>query len=296
MRDFFKPFPSPFKRSRLNVFATLLAVAVLSGCGSLQLAYSFADNVVEGRADEYLNLSPEQEVILEEQTAALIAWHRQEMLPDYAAFFRAQADVAEAGGWTRSQLADAFAEFRGLLDKTVEGASPFIANVLIEHRTEEKLAYLEARMAENLAERREDEAAETAEESADEWVDRRVDRLARFLGELTEDQVAIVRGYTEQSMDNGLRWLENREQRQDAFVTFMRTEPTRDEIAGFVHRVVLRAHELVDPDYQAVSERRWKLREDMYFDVLAIMTEDQRDTLIFTLRSYADDMVSLAGV
>lgn len=278
------------------LMGAFMAVLLLSGCSSLQFAYSFADDVLEGRADEYLNLNEDQEAVLEEQTAAMIRWHRQEMLPKYATFFRAQADIAEAGGWSREGLSDAFQTFRGLMDETVEGASPFIATVMAEHRTEDKIAYLEARMAENLAERRADEEAETAEESADEWVERRVDRLSRFLGDLTDEQVAIVRSYTEDGMDDGLRWLENREQRQGAFVTFLRTEPTRDEIAQFVHRILLRAYEVVDPDYKTISERRWALRERMYFDVLETLSDEQRDTLIFTLRDYADDMLSLAGV
>lgn len=53
---------------------------------------------------------------------------------------------------------------------------------------------------------------------------------------------------------------------------------------------------MVDPDNKAISERRWALRERMYFDVLETLTEDQLDTLVFTLRDYADDMVNLAGV
>jgi hypothetical protein len=273
----------------------LLAAALLSGCSSLKIAYSFADSVLEGRAEDYLDLSAEQEAELERQTAALISWHRQAMLPKYAVFFRHQADIAEAGGWSRPQLSAAFAKFRALVDETVAGAAPFVADVLAGHTTPEKLKHLEARMAEYVAEVRAEEAKETPQQGVDAWVARRAERISRFTGPLTDAQLAIIRRYSESGMDNAMRWLENRELRQGALVTFLRAEPTRTEIARFVHRILLHGHEIVDPGYRAVVEQRWALRERMYFDVLARLSDGQRRELVATLRGYAADMIDLAG-
>lgn len=283
-------------RGHGRIIGALIGALLLSGCSSFQIAYTFADTMLEARAEDYLDLSPEQEVELETQTAALIAWHRKTMLPKYAAFFNVQADVAEAGGWTRRQLNEAFGEFRALLDETVEGAAPFVAQVLAGQTTPEKLDYLEARMAENLAEHRDGEMAETPEEWLDQWVESRVERISRFTGTLSDEQVAIVRRYTESGMDNAIRWLDNRELRQGALVMFLRTKPSPDEIARFVHRILLRAHEIVDPGYREVSERRWALLERMYFDVLSTLSDEQRRELVSTLRDYASDMIDLAGV
>lgn len=288
--------PTRPRRALMPLLAAVLAVFALSACSNLQIAYSFADNVLAGRADDYLDLDDQQKELMHEQTGALIAWHRQSMLPKYAVFFRDQADIAEAGGWTREQMSAAFSRFRGLLDETVKGASPFIATVLVDQTTEEKIAYLEARMAENSAERRADAEAETAADAADERVERRVDRFSRFMGDLTEAQIAIVRRYTDDGLDNSLRWLDHREKLQSAFAAFLRTEPTREDLARFVHQILVRSHEFVEPDYQAISEARWALFENMYFDVLSTLSDEQRDTLVFTLRDYADDMLSLAGV
>jgi len=273
-----------------------LAVLLLSGCSSLKIAYSFADSALEGRAEDYLDLSAEQEADLKRQTAALIAWHRAAMLPKYAVFFRAQADIAEAGGWNRDQLSAAFTRFRALVDETVKGASPFVAEVLAGHTTPEKLAYLEARMAEYIAEHRAEEDEETPEQAVDGWVERRAERISRFTGPLTDGQLAIIRRYSESGMDNSMRWLENRELRQGALVTFLRAEPTRADLARFVHRILLHGHEIVDPGYRAIIENRWALRERMYFDVLKTLSDGQRRELVQTLRSYAADMIDIAGI
>ncbi len=289
-------YPSCLPRPGLTrALTAILVLAVLSGCGGLQFAYSFADEMVEGRADAYLDLDDAQEERLEEQTAALIAWHRQKMLPKYAAFFRTAADIAEAGGWTRPQLSAAFKTFRRLIDETVEGASPFIATVLMDHRTDEKIAFLEARLTENLAERRAKEKARTPGESDDDRVERRIKNLSRFLGDLSDGQVAIVRRHTKDVMNNTLRWLDNRGRRQDAFIALLGARPAHDEIASFVHQILVRAPSVVDPEYQAVSDRWWATLESMYFGVLKTLSDEQRDTLVFRLRGYADDMISLAG-
>jgi hypothetical protein len=273
----------------------LIGIVLLSGCSSFQIAYSFAGSMVESRAEDYLDLSPEQETELETHSAALIAWHRKTMLAKYATFFNFHADIAEAGGWTRGQMKEAFAEFRALLDETAEGASPFIAKVLVGHTTPEKLAYLEDRLAESMAERRAKEATEAREDVADEWVERRVERLSRFTGTLRDEQIAMIRRHTEGGMDLAMRWLDNRELRQGALVTFLRAEPSQAQVAHFVHRILLHAHEIVDPGYRAISEARWALLEEMYFDVLTSLSDDQRRELVSTLRSYAEDMIDLAG-
>ena len=282
-------------RLPIHIVAVIVGLLALSGCSTFKLAYSFADNMVEDRAETYLDLNAEQRERLTQQTTVLIAWHRTEMLPKYASFFSAQADLAEAGGWTRAQLATAIGQFRTLIEQTVEGASPLIAEVLVEHTSPQKLAHLEARVAENLAERRTAEAAKTRQVSIDQWVKRRVDGVYRFTGPLTDAQIDIIRGYAENGSGSAMRWFENREYRQNALVAFLRTRPKKTEIAEFVSQIILRAHEVVDPDYRTIIAARWALREAMYYDILAAINDEQRRKLITSLRGYAADMIELAG-
>ena len=279
----------------IHIAAVIFGLLALSGCSTFKLAYSFADNMVEDRAETYLDLSTEQRERLTQQATALIAWHRAEMLPKYASFFLAQADLAAAGGWTRAQLATAIGRFRTLIEHTVEGASPLVAEVLVEHTNPQKLAHLEARMAKNLAEQRTAEAAKTRQISIDQWVERRVDGVYRFTGPLTDAQIDIIRGYAENGSGTAMRWFENREYRQNALVTFLRTRPKKTEIAEFVSQIILRAHEVVDPDYRTIMAARWALREAMYYDILAAINDEQRRKLITSLRGYAADMIELAG-
>ena len=279
---------------QIHIAAVIVGLLALSGCSTLKLAYSFADNMVEEQAETYLDLSAEQEERLTQQAAALIAWHRSDMLPKYALFFRAQAEIAEAGGWTRKQLRTAIGQFQTLMEQTVAGASPFIAEVISEHTGLQKLAHLEARMADNLAKRRAEEVAKTPQEAIDEWVERGIDRISRFTGPLTKTQIDIIRAYRESGSSTAIRWLKNREYRQNALVAFLRTKPEKTKITAFVSQIILRAHEVIDPEYREISDARWALREAMYFNILVKLNDEQRKELITNLRGYAADMAELA--
>lgn len=277
-----------------RITTLIVGLLALLGCSSLDFAYFFANDLLEDQAKTYLDLSTEQEERLAQQTAALIAWHRTNMLPKYGLFLRAQAEIAEAGGWTRPQLRTAMGQFRTLMKQTVEGASPFIAEVISEHTNPQKLAHLEAQMAENLAERRAEEVAKTPQEAIEEWIKRGIDRISRLTGPLTQAQIDIIRAYTENGSGNAMRWLKNREYRQKALVAFLRTQPEKTKITTFVSRIVLRAYEVIDPDYRQISDARWALREAMYFNILTALNDEQRKELITNLRGYAADMAELA--
>lgn len=288
------PLPALIQRSR-QAACVIVCGLFLAGCGAFKFGYSFADTMLKNRAGDYLTLTSDEQSDLDTRADALIAWHRTAMLPKYAAFLASQAEIAASGGWTRLELADSFRRFRTLVDETIEGASPFIADVLVGHSSNDKLAHLETRMREKLAERRAEEERQTPEDRLEEWVARRADRISRFTGPLTDAQTGIIGRHTEGRTSSYMRWLDNREQRQDALVAFLRTRPDRQQTARFIHRILVHPHEIVDPDYRDVSELNWALRENMYFDVLKSLSETQRQELAATLRDYAADMMDLAG-
>lgn len=272
-------------------FSVLLA---LSACSSVKLFYGFADSALESRAERYLDLGPDDADHLEAEVARLVAWHRTAMLPRYAVFLRRQAAVTDAGPWQADDVAVAFAGFRGLLDETLAGAAPYIANVLVRHTSTAKADHLEAQMAAYVEEER-FEAQAPVGDLLDERVERRVDNLARFIGPLRDDQVEIVRRYTRPTIGDRLVWLDHLEKRQRALVEYLRSDPATAALAGFVYQLTLRGYDIVDPSYEGVSEKRWRKLEALYADVLASLDDGQRGNLSATLRAYADDILELAG-
>src|SRR5690606_28205215 len=77
---------SALNRTMLVGFA--LAATLLSGCSSLKLMYSFADDLVERQVNRYVDLDRDQARLVDRSLDRYFEWHRRNMLPRYASFLR----------------------------------------------------------------------------------------------------------------------------------------------------------------------------------------------------------------
>jgi hypothetical protein len=221
-------------------------------------------------------------------------WHSAVMLARYARTFRGWADRFEAGPVDRVAVAGALQELRETIDDVIIGSAPLAAEVLVRHSAPEQIDRLKERIAEKMADRRE-ELLTPAEEQAEARVDSIVNNIERLTGDLNEAQLSLVGRYVRSTPGSNARWLENRARRQKAFVDFLSRRPAEAELSDFLIRILLRPHEIVDPEYRDIAERRWVAMEKLMFEVLSTLTAAQRRETISTLRNYAADMQEVAG-
>lgn len=265
----------------------------VAGCSSLKFAYGFAETVVRDRAENYLDIGEDDVPGLEAEISALISWHRIEMLPQYAAFFEGQAQLAEGPSWTRAQVEDAVKTFRVMIKDTSQGAAPYIAHVLVNHTSEPKVNYMQAAMAEMLSDNRE-RYDEPLEDQIDAAVDKSVSNFERFFGTLSGDQIAIVREHKTRTYDPTGAWLDWRDKRQQDIVRFLRTEPSVIEIEDYVKVALITPEKIVGQAYRERADRWWDGQAALMYDLMITLDVEQRQTLADNLRGYAVDMVELA--
>lgn len=278
----------------LRFIAVVGILSVVSACSSLKIAYSFADDALESRAEQYLDLDSAGEAKVEAEIARLLNWHRTAILPRYAAFLNRVAGVNDSGPWQRREIAQAFQGFKALIDETALGAAPFIANVLKDHTTPARVDYLRAQMAVYIR----DELAEqeaSFEDRLSEQVDRRVRNFERFVGPLRVDQIEIVRRHTAPNLTDRNVWLRHLERRHHALADYLQSDPDTIALTTFVHTWTTRGYEIVDPDYAKISETRWAKLEELSDDMLASLDADQRLAFSATLRGYAADLMDIAA-
>jgi len=279
----------------LSRFLNLVLVTmVLGGCSQFKMLYSLGSEAIQSEAEFYLILTWEEEAALARSVANLALWHRTDMLPRYAAFLQETAARFNAGPLDTASVEATVALMRGLLEKTVEGASPFVADVLVSHTAPRKVAYLRDRLDKRLAERRAEEKLARVE-----WISERtkksVGRFEHFLGEITPTQEAIVRRYFDDIADTSATWQKMREKRQKAFTDFLAQQPDRESIARFVPRILLRSAEIVGPNYKVLADAWWKRVTGWMSEMAASMSQAQREHLVGTLRAYANDMIDLSA-
>jgi hypothetical protein len=266
----------------------------LSGCSQFKLLYSFGGEAVQSEAEYYLDLTDEEEAALGQSVETLVAWHRSEMLPRYATYFRGSSARIDQGALDEVSVRTAIGEMRMLLTDTVEGAVPHVADVLAGHIEPRKLNYLRARMAERTAERREE-----LEVPKMEWLTERTEssvrRLERFIGDLSEVQIAMVRRYFADTAETLRPWQRVREDRRQAFLAFLAGRPNRDQIAQFLPRILLRSDEVVGPKYKQLADTWWARFTDWMVEMMGSLDAKQRQYFSTTLRDYADDMIDLSS-
>jgi len=273
----------------------LLAITViaLSGCSRFKLLYSFTGEAIQQQAEFYLDLTTEEEIALEQNIDALVRWHRAEMLPQYARFLRDAAADIDRGDLSEASVSATIVDLRRLLEATVEGSAPYVATVLSDHTRPEKLVHLRARMAERLAESREDLNVPRTE-----WIEAKTEsaigRFEIFFGTLTDRQSGMVRTYFAKSADWNEPWQKVREDRREAFLTFLAETPGRDQIEFFLPRILLRSEEIVGPEYKQLADAWWARFTDWMVEMSLSLTPEQRRYFSATLRGYADDMIDLS--
>jgi hypothetical protein len=277
---------------RRNIIGAGLALA-LGGCSSFSLLYSFAGNYVIAQADTYLAPTEEEEAFIEKKTAELIKWHSTVMLPQYAQAFTNWADRVEAGPLERQSTTTVLKELRQLIDQVIEGGAPFGAAVLARHTSPDQMQTLRRVVAEKMAEKREE--YEDRDNQIADRTETITDNFERITGTLDEAQRGKIKDYVVSSEANTADWLANRQKRQEAFLSFLDKRPDEAQIAKFIVQILLRPHEIVNPEYRKVSERRWAVIDQMMFDVMSTLTEAQRKETVRNLRDYAADMLAEAA-
>ncbi|MEL0019511.1 MAG: DUF6279 family lipoprotein [Rickettsiales bacterium] len=281
-----------FFQTRGLLLLAITAIA-LSGCSRFKLLYSFTGEAIQQQAEFYLDLTTEEEIAFEQNIDALVRWHRAEMLPQYARFLRDAAADIDRGDLSEASVSATIVDLRRLLEATVEGSAPYVATVLSNHTRPKKLVHLRARIAERLAESREDLNVPRTE-----WIEAKTEsaigRFEIFFGTLTDRQSGMVRTYFAKSADWNEPWQKVREDRREAFLTFLAETPGRDQIEFFLPRILLRSEEIVGPEYKQLADAWWACFTDWMIEMSLSLTQEQRRYFSATLRGYADDMIDLS--
>ena len=280
---------------RLHQISFVLAITIaLSGCSQLKFLYSFSGEAIKSKASYFLDLEDTEEATLEAKVDELVDWHRVQMLPQYATFLRQTANYVEAGPIGDAPARRAIEEFRKLLAKTIQGAAPFISDVLFDHTTSPKLAHMRARMEERMKEHRA-ELEETQVDRINKKTEKAISWFERLFGSFTPAQTTLTRGYFEKAEKVTAVFLDAREKRWRAFIYFLSQSPTPDEIKQFIPIIVLRSEQAIGQKYKQLSHMWWTQFTDWIVEISASLSLQQRQHFSRVLRSYATDMIELSN-
>lgn len=264
------------------------------GCSSLKFAYGFVKTMVRERVETYLDIGENDVLALESEISKLVSWHRAEMLPQYAVFLEGQAQLAEGLVWNRAQIDEMIRMLRVMIKDTSQGSAIYIANVLVNHTSKPKVNHIQAAMVRILSNRRE-LYDEPLADQIDAAGDKAVTNFERFIGTLTDYQIAIIREHKMQMYDPTGGWLDWRDKRQQDLVRFLRTEPLVLDIEDYVKVALTTPEKIVGQAYRDRADEWWNKQAALLFNLMTSLDTEQRQTLASNLRGHAVDMVELAN-
>ena len=292
-----RPVPQavePCMTTSSRKFATFLAMgslALLAACSVGRFAYNNASPVVTFMADDYFDLSGDQEDWVRQRFDRLQAWHRESELPTY------KKDLSDAVARTDRPLTVADARWvnttlRGYYHRVVEQALPDMADLLLQlddvqaRRFEERFARESAKIE-----------RETARGSNPAREEKRtakiIDQIEGYTGRLSAEQRDLVAGRVHFMVDTTALRLADRRQRQELVADLVRSKPSKPEMVAGLKRVLIDTDKWRRPEYIAAM----KQRDEQLYEMLAVLsatwTPEQRAAVQKKLRGYLNDVSSL---
>ena len=277
-----------------KLMLTLVITLGLAACSSFKIMYDFADDYIKQEAKFFLKFDEQGEQHLNEQVDKMMEWHNTIMLPRYAAYLRQLANQLDHGLYGATAISKRMKDGRILLQNTVAGVAPYVARILVRQTNIENTEHLRLKIIERSKEQKEN-LARPIEKRTEDRVERVTKNLTRFMGDLNEIQNNLVNRYAKSTINDAKRRLDNRNLRQSALLTFLERKPNEVEIDLFIRQMVLRSHEIVDPDYKVFSEE-WIDRFTIFLaNIFAASTNDQRLATSEKLKSYAQDLSEISN-
>ena len=205
---------------RVILVLTVLLASGLAGCSMVRMAYDGAPWLLMRSIDRYLDLDGVQEDALQAALEVYHETHRREKLPEIIGALRSLR-LKVADGMTDDEWDWAISTVRGIYADTVAGVIPVVTA---------SLGRLDDYQVDQLAQHFDERNAKyknrfldgTPESRHQERVEYLVDHLERFVGDLSDAQIAKVSELRKKLPDSTADWYSYRTAQQQKLLTMLR--------------------------------------------------------------------------
>ena len=273
----------------LRVTSLILVLILLSACSSTRLSYRFADRGAVWWVEDYVDLTGEQADTLRNDLRGLRDWHCQTQLPLYSDWLEDLRGETANGELSPARIRYHREQVTGFLEPLARRMVP-MASRLLQSLSDDQVEELMNGMREQQAEYR---RKYLQEDTPEEATDRVRERAERWLGNLNDRQLAVVRQWVADRDGATEAWLDGRENWQAAFAGLLaerrqpdfeerlrdmilnyeryqnhdhQTRPGQnaDDLVHLTHQLLVAAH---DRHWKHLQEETTDLRQD--FEALA---------------------------
>lgn len=265
-----------------------LLLAVLQGCSVTRIAYNNADVFLRWQANHYLDFEGEQTEELDRRLAAFLAWHRADVLPQYARLGE-QAAGRMQRGLKREDLEWGYDAVRAQIREAL-GRAAAESGELLDALRAEQVVHLEQRLEEDNRKFAKERMQGTMDERHQRRVKRNVERLEEWFGPLSEAQVGRIERYSTRAPFSADLQDRDRRRRQAEFLAMLRAREAKRKLAAWAQDWEAgRA-----PEYVQAARATRDEYMDLLLDLDRMLEAGQRERAAERFRRYAGLFDSLA--
>ena len=273
----------------------VLALALLSGCSTIQLAYNQSDELLYWWIDAYVGLQDNQKPFTRDTLSSLQRWHRQQQLPEYVALLQRLQTMAPHD-ITPAQVCAVTDEMKTSFVTVLRFIEPEATRLAVQ-LTPEQLRNVRKRFDKTNKEWREDWLEGSADKRLKFRSKQALNRLEDFYGRLDAPQREVLQQWLNASVfDANLSYAERERRQADHLQTLQRMAQTGEANAST--QALLRGW--IDRSFNSPVERHraygqalWQENCDGFAKLHNSTTPAQRQRLLDSLRGYESDLRNL---
>lgn len=260
----------------------LLLSATVSACGALEFLYNRADWLATRYVDGMAELSDVQYEALNARFTKTLAWHREHELPRYVEILQDIEDaILENADSARVTLImnAVDARWKDLFRRLSADVAPTLVNL-----SSEQLAYLGREFEERAQERQEKFLAADLDERRLKRQERILERTQDWAGELEYEQRVKLLAAIDRMPANSDTWADYQRAHESRLLEMLQTGVPQADVQTFLSSWLSGESR---SEALRKSALQWRDRlADYLVEVNALMSPDQRDSVLTRVRSY----------
>jgi len=282
----------------LRSWLLLAAAIALTACSTgVRLGYNYADTLVTYSIDGYVGLTQEQEQLVKERAAALVAWHRSTQLRDYVQLIEATRGTL-AGPVTATDVLVFNQAVNARLAALGDRAAPDLAQLALT-LTPDQITKMERKFASDNVKARRELVQFAGKETVDDRLKKYAERAEFWFGSLSREQLEIVRASLVQRPSNAAWWIDERERRQRELIAIVQRiqaeRPSESIATGWVRGYFSQLQSPADPERRRAIEQFRAGNAELIAQLINAASPEQKAALSRKLGSFVDDLSALAS-